>query len=336
MSNRWKQILLAILLGAVVPAVIFALWQRFSPPEMLQQTNPTPTIQTTIPQTDNETQPVQPPANTTKIPVLLSDGSISEQDLDTYLTSVILNEMPADFELEALKAQAVVSRTYTLFKMSNYKHEKAAVCTDASCCQGYCTRKDFIENGGTEAAFEKIKSAVIQTRELVLTYDNRLIEATYFSCSGGWTEDAKSVWGTDVPYLQATESPGEENALHYMDTVTYSASEFAALLDEPLEGPSAGWLENVTYTDGGGVETMTLCGKTYTGTELRKRLNLRSTAFALTAIGETITITTKGYGHRVGMSQYGADAMAVAGNDFEEILAHYYKGTTLEHYSLKD
>ena len=336
MTKRWGQILLAIILGAVVPAIIFTLWSRTNIPENLQYTEPEATSSETRNDEDDSSQSMQPVETKTMIPVLFDDKTIKSIDLDIYLTSVVLNEMPSDFEIDALKAQAVVSRTYTLFKMLQHKHGDAAVCTDANCCQGYCTKEVFLEFGGTESAFDRIENAVKETNNLVLTYDGDLIEATYFSCSGGWTEDAKAVWGTDVPYLQATESPGEENATHYMDTVTFTASEFATLLGESLDGPSEGWLGNITYTAGGGVETMSICGKTYSGTELRRLLNLRSTAFVLTAIGDTITVTTKGYGHRVGMSQYGADAMAVAGSDFEEILSHYYKGTELEHYTLTD
>ena len=171
---------------------------------------------------------------------------------------------------------------------------------------------------------------MLDTSGYVLTYQGELIEATYFSCSGGSTEDAVAVWGTDVPYLRATDSPGEENAAHYTDTVTFTPAEFANALSLELTGNPAGWLGKVTYTAGGGVDTMEIGGISFKGTALRKILNLRSTAFTMSAGENGITVTTKGYGHRVGMSQYGADAMAVAGSSFAEILAHYYRGTTLE------
>ncbi len=334
MSKRWKQILFALFLGAIMPAIIFAVWMREKPHSLHEQTMPTES-EATI-NSEQNIDSAQPTDDVTKVPVLFPDDEIREIDLDTYLVSVLLGEMPVDFEIEALKAQAVVSRTYTLHNMENFKHESAAVCTNANCCQGFCSSADFLACGGTDAAIKRIEDAVDQTKGLVLTYDRKLIEATYFSCSGGWTEDAKAVWGTDVPYLQATESPGEENATHYMDTVTYTTDEFRSLLKADMKGPSSGWLEKISYTDGGGVATITLCGKTYSGTEIRKLLNLRSTAFALTAIGDTITITTKGFGHRVGMSQYGAEAMAVDGKTFEEILSHYYKNTTMEHYEQAD
>ena len=166
----------------------------------------------------------------------------------------------------------------------------------------------------------------------MLTYQGKLIEATYFSCSGGRTEDALAVWGEDVPYLQSVESPGEEGAAHYVDTVSFTASEFCEKIGKELPGIPAEWIGTIRYTAGGGVETIYIGDEPYSGTQLRSMLNLRSTAFLITAAGDTVTITTKGYGHRVGMSQYGADAMAVQGCSYEEILAHYYPGTKLQQW----
>jgi stage II sporulation protein D len=176
----------------------------------------------------------------------------------------------------------------------------------------------------------------METAGQVLRYDGALIEATYFSCSGGMTEDAAAVWGSDLPYLQSTPSPGEEKAEHFTDTVTFTAEEFARRLDIAPEGLPATWFSEPVYTDGGGILTMEIGGVTFKGTTLRQLLGLNSTAFILSAVGDTITVTTKGFGHRVGMSQYGADAMAVQGSTYEQILLHYYRGTTLEAYSAED
>ena len=336
LHKRFNQILLAVVLGVVVPAVMFAIWERYEPETILRETQPTVVANTTTPTESEIPQSNEPVIEEQKIPVLFEDGTVENIEIDAYLTSVLLSEMPADFEIEALKAQAVVSRTYTLYKLADAKHGDAAVCTDASCCQGYREKNQYLEMGGTAESIQKMENAVSQTKDLVLTYDGMLIEATYFSCSGGKTEDAVAVWGTDVPYLQSTDSPGEEKATNYINTVIYTAEEFADLLGKPLSGPSAGWIGDISYTNGGGVAAMTICGENYSGTELRKKLNLRSTAFAITAMGDTVTITTKGYGHRVGMSQYGADAMAVTGSSFEDILSHYYKDTALEHYVFAD
>ena len=124
-------------------------------------------------------------------------------------------------------------------------------------------------------------------------------------------------------------SPGEEKAAYYTDTVRFSAEAFQDALGVRLSGSPGGWFRDVTYTDGGGVDTIVIGGTSYSGTFLRSLLGLRSTAFSISTGEDTITITTKGYGHRVGMSQYGADAMAVTGSTWPEILAHYYPGTTL-------
>ena len=170
-----------------------------------------------------------------------------------------------------------------------------------------------------------------ETEDLVLTFEGNLIEAPYFSCSGGTTEDAVAVWGTDVAYLQSVSSPGEEHATHYSDTVIFTPEEFAKALDLDVQGdidPNS-WLGDVTYTQGNGVDTMEICGKIFRGTELRKLLDLRSTSFTVNGESDRLIIVTRGFGHRVGMSQYGADAMAVNGSTFDEILAHYYQGTEL-------
>lgn len=315
MKLFWKDVAVAILMGVVVPWLVLEIVvQRETVPE-------TPEV--------TEAEHGEEQVQTIRIPVL-SAGEVTEMELGEYLTGVVLAEMPADFEEEALKAQAVVARTYTVRAYRNAeKHTDAAVCTDSNCCQGYVSEAQYLENGGSRENVEKIRGAVQETEGQVLTYEGDLIEATYFSCSGGSTEDAEAVWGTEVPYLQATVSPGEENAAHYTDTVTFTAEEFCEKLGYCPDGGVSKWFGAVTYTTGGGVDTMEIGGKKYEGTELRRLLGLRSTAFTVITGDEAVIITTRGYGHRVGMSQYGADAMAVLGSSYREILAYYYKGTEL-------
>jgi stage II sporulation protein D len=136
-----------------------------------------------------------------------------------------------------------------------------------------------------------------------------------------------AVWGRDFPYLRAVDSPGEEYAVHHSDTVSFTKAELENKLGISLSG---NWLGKTTYTAGDGVETIILGGKSFTGKELRTLLGLRSTAFAVEISGEEIRFATKGFGHRVGLSQYGADAMAASGSVWQEILLYYYQGTTLE------
>ena len=267
------------------------------------------------------------------ISVLSDDGRMEQMPLNSYVTGVVLAEMPADFDAEALKAQAVVARTYALKRETRNKKHPDAVCTNASCCQGYISADEYLNNKGTLENLRKIEEAVEQTKNLVLVYNGKLIEATYFSCSGGVTEDAVAVWGEDIPYLKSTKSPGEENAAHYTDTVRFTVDEFKDRLDLQATGEPHTWIGDITYTNGGGVDTVTIAGTPYSGVELRSLLGLRSTAFSMTIIGTTVVVTTRGYGHRVGMSQYGAEAMAVQGNTFDQILQYYYSGTELMMYS---
>ena len=313
-----KQILLSFLAGLVLPVVLAAVFQKVPVPE--EPPGESPGIPETVPAAGDETQ---------LLTVLDRTGKTRSMDLGSYLVGVVLAEMPADFEPEALRAQAVVARTYTRKRMEGSKHEGAAVCMDSGCCQGYRDPDDYLADGGREEAVQKVRSAVADTDGYVLTYEGALIDATYFSCSGGSTEDAVAVWGRDVPYLQAVKRPGEEEAPRFSDSVTFSATEFAEKLGISASGDPAGWFGTVTYTDGGGVDTMVIRGRDFSGTQLRSRLGLRSTAMEVEVRGARITVRTRGFGHRVGMSQYGAQAMAKSGCGYAEILAHYYTGAQL-------
>ena len=265
---------------------------------------------------------------------VLTDCGTEQITLEKYILGVVLGEMPAQFNEEAIKAQAVVARTYTCKSIKKSKHESVDVCTNSNCCQAYISPDVYLESAGSSLLIEKVLHCVEDTKGVVLVYQGNLIEATYFSCSGGRTEPAYAVWGADVPYLQAVDSPGEESATYYTDTVTFSAEEFCQKLDICYTGPSESWVEDVSYTDGGGVAYITIGGHTFSGTDIRRQLNLRSTAFVISVVGNTVTVTTKGYGHRVGMSQYGAQAMALQGFIYEEILNHYYPGTELAVYDV--
>lgn len=314
--KRYQIVLITILLVVLGPALVF--FSRNKTPSAPQM----------------ETEPVV--IEKEKTIRVLDNGTVVEMSLDEYLISVVLSEMPAKFEPEALKAQAVVARTYALRRVDKGKHDDAAVCTESSCCQGYKEETEYLSSGGKAENVEKVRKAVLDTKDQVLIYDGKLIDATYFSCSGGVTEDAVAVWGADVPYLQSIESPGEEIATHFTDTVRISTEEFVRKLNLTAKGNASNWVESVTYTDGGGVDTVKICGKEFKGTQLRKLLKLRSTAFAITVLGGTVTITTKGYGHRVGMSQYGAQSMALEGKNYQDILTHYYTGVTLSQFPLED
>ncbi len=313
MKQVMKDFALAFVLGVVVPAMVLRAG-------VARQGRGEPLAEA-VTETTVQTEPAPPD---TPLRFHTGEGTWVEMDFEDYLLGAVLAEMPAGFEPEALKAQAVAARTYAQRAVLMGKHGDGSVCGSFSCCQAYITPEDYYAAGGTLDAVDKVRAAVNATQGLVLTYGGQLIEATYFSCSGGRTEDALAVWGTDVPYLQAVDSPGEEEAPVYTDAVFYTWQELCRRLE--VEEPTIGELKR---TDGGGVDRVEIGGKTFRGTQLRSLLGLRSTAFTLEPGTDGLTIRTRGYGHRVGMSQYGADAMALTGSDYREILAHYYPGTSL-------
>lgn len=317
MRSIWKDVAAAFCLGMILPGILLN-----GAVTVLGHRTPVQTIQVTVPDKPQQTS----------LPVRIRDpeGKTELWDMDSYLTGVLLAEMPASFEPEALKAQAVAARTYARKAWeTGGKHADGSVCTQSGCCQAYLPKEAFLSEGGTEADYEKIRSAVQATTGECLKYGDELIEATYFSCSGGKTEDALAVWGTDYPYLQSVDSPGEEQARWYTDTVTFSPEAFQQALGIQLEGDPSDWFGTRIETDGGGVAFQEIGGRLYSGTQLRSLLGLRSTAFKEYITDQSLEFVTKGYGHRVGMSQYGAEAMAVTGSTYDQILAHYYPGTVL-------
>ena len=264
---------------------------------------------------------------------LLTDNKILSIPLETYLVGVVAAEMPVSFHEEALKAQAVAARTFAMHQIKNGKHEQADLCDQSSCCQAWLSSEQMGEKLGSskDLVEENAAAAVNATKGKVLTYGGALIDAVYFSCSGGRTESAAAVWGSDIPYLQPVDSPGEETALRYKSSVLVSYEDFRKKLpDLSLSDNPSSWFGEIIKTEGGGVAKMEIGGKIYSGTELRTLFHLNSTMFELAVTEDGILFETKGFGHRVGMSQYGANAMAQAGCSYDEILAHYYPGAELE------
>lgn len=311
MKKFGKEILISLFLVVVMP------WLTFS---ILAKPKENHDIATTVsPVKENITVNVW------------QDDHVENMLLSEYLTGVLLQEIPANFHMEAKMAQAVVARTYTLRGMAvKNKHPMNGICTDSACCQAYCSPEDYLARGGSENAVREAREAVERTNGMVLTYAGELIDATYFSCSGGQTEDAVAVWGNEIPYLQSVDSPGEENADHYSDEVIYTSKAFQSAIGRKLTGTPDTWFGETLYTRGGGVAKMEIGGNTYDGVTLRSMLGLRSTVFTVSVNGDEIIFSSKGFGHRVGMSQYGADAMAESGKSWQEILLHYYTGTEIE------
>ena len=255
-------------------------------------------------------------------------------NMDDYIVGVVAAEMPASFEEEALKAQAVAARTYTLYKSASSSHE-ADVCTDAGHCQAYMTDEDMHLNWGEDydTYHEKIKRCVFETSGEYLTYNAEPVMAVFHSMGGGRTESSADVWGESVPYLQSVESPGEDAATNYETTLTISFDEFrskilASFPDAVLNSQAD--VAAPSLTEGGHVASIMIGGVSVPGTAMRSIFELRSTKFSLSFHDDAVTFTVTGYGHGVGMSQYGANAMAKSGSTYREILSHYYTDTTLE------
>ena len=323
MNKAWKQILLAVMMGWVLPRMLFGAISRTGTQAPEQSTPPTLQTEQTTAFTNTVT--------VIYIPVLTETDGVKLMELENYIRGVVLAEMPTSFDQEALKAQAVAARTYTMRRLTcGDKHSQGAVCTDSTCCQAYLSDEAYLSERGTQADVDKVSDCVAATSGEVLTYQGELIEATYFAASGGRTEDAVAVWGAEIPYLQAVDSPGETKAERYDEKHSFTKAEFARLLGRNLTGSPKQWLGEVVRTAGGGVQTMVIGGMTYTGTQLRELLGLNSTLFTVTADDNGITVQTQGWGHRVGLSQYGADAMAAAGNTYRQILSYYYQGTEID------
>lgn len=318
MNEKMWRFLKKLCLGVAMPMMLFAaaalLWHAGTQ------------RQTTRPDTTG--------APEASLLTVLTDTGARQMALESYLVGVLLGEMPTSFELEALKAQAVAARTYALQRAeAGQPHGACTVCTNATCCQAFTDPMDYLAGGGTEAGLQRARQAVQDTAGQVITYDGALIVSTFFCCAGDATEDAAAVWGEDYPYLRSVPSPGEEDTAFYTETKTFSPQEFQQALGVRLEGGVDSWFGEMVYTNGGGVESLAICGIPFQGTTLRQLLQLRSTAFAVTVRHGQILIRTKGYGHRVGLSQYGANAMAKEGEGYKSILTYYYQGTEIVQYS---
>ncbi len=321
---KWNETTKAVALGVLLPVILLGITI------FLTEDKPENTVDTPTVPNSSAPAPENPAVTDYKKLTVLHGGQLQEMQMDAYLTGVLLAEMPASFEKEALRAQSIASRTYALRCCEDgIKHGAGVICTEYTCCQAYMEPRDYVAQGGTWESVERIAQAVADTRGLVVKYDGRLIQAAYFSCSGGQTEDAVAVWGQSFPYLQSVASPGEEATVFYTDSKSFTAQQLQAALGIMPKGPVGTWFGKVSYTPGGGVDTMDIGGVRFRGTTLRSLLGLRSTAFTVSVANGVVTFQTKGYGHRVGMSQYGANAMAKEGKNFRQILLHYYGGVEI-------
>ena len=265
------------------------------------------------------------------------DGVVGT-NLRDYLPGVLAGEMPALFAEEALMAQTVAARTYILHRMQHPSgnHPHADICDDPACCKAYASETELQESWGDnyDTYWARITNAVAATDGLYLTYDSQPIEAVFHSSSMGATESSEAIWN-HRPYLVSVESPETpEDVPNLVTEVVFSPTELKTALTakfpdlEFSDDPSA-WLTEPLLTESGRVDTLTICGTPLKGTQIRSALGLRSSDFTADFAEGVFTFTVSGYGHGVGMSQYGANIYAKQGWSFEEILAHYYPDTQL-------
>lgn len=253
------------------------------------------------------------------------DGSIINLDLEEYVIGVVGAEMPASFNIEALKAQAVIARTYALKRIKNNQ-----VLTDDNSTQNYKDNNQLKSMWGSSynTYYNKVKDAVYSTRGKSIVYNNDYIDALYHSTSNGNTEDALYVWGSSVPYLKSVSSEYDTTNKKFNYEQVFNYDEISNKLNNAISSDTV--FNILSKNNGGRVISLEVNGVTYGGVEFRKLLNLRSTDFYITNTGNEIKISTKGYGHGVGMSQYGANGMANNGYDYISILKHYYSGITIK------
>lgn len=263
----------------------------------------------------------------------VSAQKIENVPLEEYVVGVLAMEMPADFELEALKAQALAARTYVVRQMLSEQKLKVPNGADVSDTVSHQVYKNNEElkaqwKGDYDWKIEKIRQAVKETQGQIITFNGEPIDAVFYSTSNGYTEDSENVWKNAVPYLKSVESPWDVNTEKFHSQVNMPISEFENKLGIKLgNGNDVGKITSRTKSNR--VASVEVGGKTFTGVQVRDALGLRSSDFSWERKGSHIVIQTKGYGHGVGMSQFGADGMAKEGKSYKDIVTHYYQGVEI-------
>lgn len=310
-----------------------------APPEESEAVTPAPET------TEPPSQTILPTGKRDRARTLrvLIGGEVVTMDMGTYLVGVVRSEMPAAFDSEALKAQAVAARTYTLYKMEHGgspNHPDADACDDINCCKAYMDASTAAENWGENASLyeEKICDAVRSTDGQCVLYQEAPILAVFHSSSAGATLDASAVWSESLPYLVSVSSPENgETVPGYYSSATFPFSVLRSLLqselpEADLSSSPTDWFTGIRQTPSGAVLELKVGGVPVTGNRLRTILGLRSPSFTFSFGESDITFSVIGYGHGVGMSQYGANVLAAAGMDYREILAWYYAETIVDVY----
>lgn len=334
-----------LMLGSIIMLFVYSVpicstgFTEFGTTPVLQETDRTfAGKQEEIAQTSNDLT-----GESGEIAVLL-DGEVHTLPLESYVAGVVSAEVSPDFPEAALQAQAVAARTYAVYKQRMGRpaqHTEADVCDDPAHCTAYLDLAVEAASvwGDRAAAYEDaVVRAVNATAGQIVTYQGAPIIAVFSAAAAGRTEAAVDVWGSDIPYLVSVKSGGESDCPRYHDRVTVAADTFRAAVQEALpsadlSGPPDTWFANEKRSPAGGVISVELGGAAVRGSTVRTLAGLRSTHYTLETTDESLTFVTEGYGHGVGLSQWGARQMALDGADCNAILTHYYTGTEIKHLS---
>lgn len=245
-------------------------------------------------------------------------------DFEDYIIGVVAAEMPASFNIESLKAQSVIARTYALNLINNGR-----TLTSDNSTQNYIDINSMKSKWGNDfdKYYNKIKDAVNETKGITIKYNQELIDCVYHSTNNGYTEDSINVWGNDIPYLKSVESPWDKNASSYLRTISISLEDFNLKLKTNISSDNQ--ISILSRNSSNRVDSIMIGDKVFSGKDFRTILGLRSTDFDISITDNLVNITTRGYGHGVGMSQYGANGMALDGYNYKQILSYYYRGVTI-------
>lgn len=260
-------------------------------------------------------------------------NTIVDMSESEYITGVVSAEMPAQFHSEALKAQAVAARTYLRQKGNCSNHPEAYICTDSAHCQAYKSRDEMQKQWGSdfEKYHTKITRAVKDTGSEIIVYDGEPISAVFHSTSSGKTENSSDVWGGDKPYLKSVESSEDEFSPKFSSSVTISLNEFKEKIKSANSDVDFDkeLISDIRLTEGGAVENIKIGSVDFKGVQIRSLFSLASANFDIDIVGQDVVFDVRGYGHGVGMSQYGANFLAEKGKNYKEILKKYYTGVDI-------
>lgn len=341
--SPWKKLTLSIfalllLFILVIPTAVVYMSQTDkdiqSTPEVMMDTDSEDNKENTAESAAND-EAVEVGASPFSVSVMrVSNDEVENVPVEQYVAGVVSSEMPTDFELEALKAQAVAARTFTVNFLLNGSENNNYDLTDTTEHQVYKSQQELQEQWGAayQQNMNKINQAVKETEGQIITYQGAPITASFFSTSNGYTENSEDYWQQEVAYLRSVESPWDKKSPKFSNQKTLTIAEVSEVLEIALQDDKEIAME-ISHTDSGRVEAITIAGNTFSGPEFREKLDLPSSDFTIEQSNSHLIFTTEGFGHGVGMSQYGANGMAQEGKNYEDIIHHYYTDVEISQVS---